>query len=58
MAAGERLAPPEPLATLRERRAAAVARLPEAARRLNASSEAYPVRLSSGLTNLMKRLGG
>ena len=58
MAAGERLTPPEPLATLRERRAAAVASLPEAAMRLDASSEAYPVRLSSGLTNLMKRLGG
>ena len=58
MAAGERLAPPEPLATLRERRAAAVARLPEAAMRLDASPGAYPVQLSSGLTNLMKRLGG
>ena len=58
MAGGERLAPAEALATLRERRAAAVARLPEAAKRLDAAPGAYPVRLSGGLTNLIERLGG
>ncbi len=58
MAAGRRLAPPEPLATLRERRAAAVARLPEAARDLEASPGVYPVRLSGGLAEMVKRLGG
>ncbi len=58
MAGGERLTPPEPLATLRERRAAAVARLPEAAKGLDASQGAYPVRLSGGLTSLIERLGG
>ena len=58
MAGGERLAPLESLATLRERRAAAVALLPEAAKRLDASPGAYPVRLSGGLTYLIERLGG
>ncbi len=58
MAAGRRLAPPEPLATLQERRAAAVARLPESARELEAPAGVYPVRLSSGLTDLVERLGG
>lgn len=58
MAAGRRLAPPEPLATLQERRAAAVARLPEAARNLEAAPGVYPVRLSGGLAEMVKRLGG
>ena len=58
MAGGERLAPAEALATLRERRAAAVARLPEAAKRLDAAPGAYPMRLSGGLTSLIERLGG
>lgn len=58
MASGERLAPPESLAALRERRAAAVARLPEAARRLDAVPDAYPVRLSWGLEGLVERLRG
>jgi len=58
MASGERLSPAEPLEALRERRAAAVARLPEAARALDARDDAYPVRLSGGLTNLVRRLGG
>ena len=58
MASGERLSPPEPLAALRERRAAAVAHLPEAAKAFDARADAYPVRLSGGLTNLVRRLGG
>ncbi|MCY4391573.1 MAG: nicotinate phosphoribosyltransferase [Chloroflexi bacterium] len=58
MAAGRRLAPPEPLGTMQERRAAAVARLPESARDLEAPAGVYPVRLSGGLTNLVERLGG
>lgn len=58
MASGERLSPAEPLAALRERRAEAVARLPEAARDFKASADAYPVRLSGGLTNLIRQLGG
>ncbi|MXX19871.1 MAG: nicotinate phosphoribosyltransferase [Dehalococcoidia bacterium] len=58
MTSGKRLSPPEPLATLRERRAHAVARLPEAARNLHASANVYPVRLSGGLTNLVRQLGG
>ena len=58
MASGGRLLPPEPLAALRERRAAAVARLPEAAKALDAPGDVYPVRLSGGLTNLVRRLGG
>ncbi len=58
MASGERLSPAAPLAALRERRAAAVARLPEAAKALDASADVYPVRLSGGLANLVGRLGG
>lgn len=58
MASGERLSPAESLAALRERRAEAVARLPEAARNLEAPADVYPVRLSGGLTNLVRRLGG
>ena len=58
MASGERLASPEPLAALRDRRAAAVARLPEAAKAFDASGDVYPVRLSEGLTSLVERLGG
>ena len=58
MASGERLAAAESLATLRERCAAAVARLPEACRRLDAPAGVYPVRLSDGLTSLVERLGG
>lgn len=58
MAAGERLAPPETLAVLRDRRAAAVARLPGAARSLDATGNEYPVRLSDGLRNLVRELGG
>ena len=58
MASGERLAPPETLETLRERRAAAVARLPETARSLHAEPGAYPMRLSAGLGDLVDRLGG
>ena len=58
MASGERLAPPESLAGLRDRRAAAVAGLPEAARRLDADADTYPVRLSPGLANLIEELGG
>ncbi len=57
MASGRRLSPAEPLATLRERRANAVARLPEVARDLKAPADAYPVRLSGGLTNLVRQLG-
>ena len=58
MASGERLAPPEPLDALRERRARAVSRLPDAATRLDAAPDAYPVRLSGGLEGLVRRLGG
>ncbi len=58
MASGQRLAPPEPLALLRERRAAAVARLPLACRSLDAPARAYPVRRSRGLQRLVGRLGG
>ncbi len=58
MASGERIVPPESLAALRDRRAAAVARLPEPARRLDAVPDAYPVRLSEGLEGLVERLGG
>ncbi len=58
MAAGQRLAPPEPIDALRGRRAAAAARLPEAARALDATGEEYPVRLSDGLRNLVRELGG
>lgn len=58
MASGERLSPAEPLATLRERRAVAVAGLPEAAKAFDAPADVYPVRLSGGLTNLVERLGG
>ncbi|MCY3601582.1 MAG: nicotinate phosphoribosyltransferase [Chloroflexi bacterium] len=58
MASGERISPAEPLAALRERREAAVAGLPEAARDLKAPADAYTVRLSGGLTNLVRRLGG
>ncbi len=58
MAAGDRLTPPEPLTTLRDRRAAAVARLPAAATRLDAPTDAYPVRHSPALTALIERLGG
>jgi len=58
MASGERLAAPEPLEAMRDRRAAAVARLPEAARRLDATGDEYPVRLSGGLRNLVRELGG
>ena len=60
MASGERLGAPESLAGLRDRRAAAVAALPDAARRLDADADAdaYPVRLSPGLANLIEELGG
>lgn len=58
MASGRRVAPPESLATLSQRRAAAVARLPEAARRLDAPPGVYPVRRSGGLVSLVERLGG
>ena len=58
MASGERLSPAEPLATLRERCAEAVARLPEAAKAFDAPADVYPVRLSGGLTSLVRRLGG
>ena len=56
MASGERLAPPEPLSALRDRRAEAVARLPSAARRLDAPPNAYPVRPSPALAELAARL--
>jgi nicotinate phosphoribosyltransferase len=58
MASGERLAPPQPLDALRERRAHAVSRLPDAATRLDDAPDAYPVRLSEGLEGLVRRLGG
>ena len=58
MASGEHLASPEPLAALRDRRAAAVARLPDAATAPDAPADVYPVRLSEGLTSLVRRLGG
>ncbi|MXZ88182.1 MAG: nicotinate phosphoribosyltransferase [Dehalococcoidia bacterium] len=58
MASGERLGAPESLAVLRDRRATAVARLPETARRLKADADAYPVRLSPGLATLIEELGG
>ena len=58
MASGERLAPPESLAALRDRRAAAVAALPGPARRLHADADAYRVRLSPGLAGLIEGLGG
>lgn len=58
MASGERLGAPESLAVLRDRRAAAVARLPETARRLDADADAYRVRLSPGLATLIEELGG
>ena len=56
LASGQRLAPPEPLAALRERRAQAVARLPAAARRLDAPPNAYPVRPSPSLARLTAQL--
>ena len=56
LTSGERLAPPEPLAALRERRAGAVARLPAAARRLDAPPGAYPVRPSPALARLTAQL--
>lgn len=58
MASGERLGAPESLALLRDRRAAAVARLPETARRLKADADAYPVRFSPGLATLIEEFGG
>ncbi len=58
MASGERLAPPEPLAALRDRRAAAVARLPRPVRAFDAPADTYPVRFSPGLASLIEELGG
>jgi nicotinate phosphoribosyltransferase len=56
LAGGRRVRAPEPLAAIRARRAAAVARLPERLRRLEPVEAPYPVRLSAGLTALMERL--
>jgi nicotinate phosphoribosyltransferase len=56
LAGGRRVRAPEPLAAIRARRAAAVARLPERLRRLGPVDEPYPVRLSVGLTALIDRL--
>jgi nicotinate phosphoribosyltransferase len=56
IAGGRRVRPQEPLATIRTRRAAAVARLPERLRRLEPVVEPYSVRLSTGLTALTERL--
>ena len=56
IAGGRRVRPQEPLATIRARRAAAVARLPERLRRLEPVVEAYSVRLSTDLTALTERL--
>src|SRR5262245_3130594 len=56
IAGGRRVRAPEPLAAIRARRAAAVARLPERLRHLGPIEAPYPVRLSAGLTALIERL--
>jgi nicotinate phosphoribosyltransferase len=56
IAGGRRVRAQEPLAAIRARRAATVARLPERLRRLELVEYPYPVRLSAGLTALIERL--
>jgi nicotinate phosphoribosyltransferase len=56
IAGGRRVRAPEPLAAIRGRRGAAVARLPAHVRRLGLVEVPYPVRLSAGLTALIERL--
>ena len=58
MASGERLSPAESLTALRDRRAESVARLPEAAKAFDAPADVYPVWLSEGLAEVVRRLGG
>jgi nicotinate phosphoribosyltransferase len=55
MRAGRRLAPPEPLATARNRAAAELAALPERLRRLEETAS-YPVHVSSALRALTAAL--
>jgi nicotinate phosphoribosyltransferase len=56
IAGGRRVRAQEPLAAIRARRAATVARLPERLRHLELVEYPYPVRLSAGLTALIERL--
>ncbi len=56
MADGRRTGPPEPLDTLRDRAHAAVATLPERLRTLEPVDAPYPVRLSRGLDELVRRV--
>ena len=55
MVDGARAGPSEPLAGIRQRRAAAVAALPDRLRRLTGPEEAYPVRISAELAALTEQ---
>ncbi|MEW6272629.1 MAG: nicotinate phosphoribosyltransferase, partial [Thermodesulfobacteriota bacterium] len=55
MAGGRRTRPPERVDAARERRRAAVERLPTRLRSLATVAEPYPVRRSTGLEELIER---
>jgi len=53
---GRRTGPPEPLSAVRERCSRSIASLPPALRSLDPAGEAYPVRYSAGLEDLLAQL--